>query len=150
MYWTHLINSIRCNCCKWKYRYRSLSSNHGCSWLTKCVASWMRPLWTASRMRIRLSNVFNGTDGSTPASAWNFSAAFLNPSVDFYGTKKIQKSNVKKKIVKLFLLLQICTHQSPNSSWSIYSYQLVWIRNFLNAIAILLLLLVLVCHYCWK
>lgn len=117
---TNLINSIKCNCCKWKYKYRSLSNSHGCSLLTKCVASWMRPLWTASRMRIRLSSEFNGTDGSTPASAWNFSAASLNPS------KKSYKMSISGQIVRLNISIRLSiTHQWPNNSWLICSCRLV-------------------------
>lgn len=96
----NLINSIRCNCCKWKYKYRSLSNNSGCNWLTRCVASWTRPLCTASLINIRLSRVFNSTVGSTPASDWNFSAASLNPSVDtthYKTTKKNVKISTHKK-----------------------------------------------------
>lgn len=99
MLYTNLINSIRCNCCKWKYKYRSLSNNSGCNWLTRCVASWTRPLCTASLINIRLSRVFNSTVGSTPASDWNFSAASLNPSVKhntFKQRKYFNQSTHKK------------------------------------------------------
>lgn len=145
---TNLISSIKCNCCKWKYKYLSLSSNHGWSLLTKCVASWMRPDWTASRIRIRLSSELSGTSGSTPASAWNFSAASLNPSV---GTNVTKESGCEKKTTKNVINSnQKQTYQSPNNSWSICSYQLVWTRSSLSVIAILLLWLALACHCCWK
>lgn len=75
-----LINSIRCSCCRWKYKCRSLSSRSGWSWLMRLIDSWILPDCTASRMRILLSSVDRSTSGSTPDSSWNFSAASLNPS----------------------------------------------------------------------
>ena len=66
--------------CKWKYKYRLLSSSSGCRLLTNSIASSISPFCTASRIRIRSSRVSKSTPGWMPDSMRNFSAASLNPS----------------------------------------------------------------------